>query len=236
MGWTTMGRFIGLSLLYLVSDNGRQREQSGLAAWCWRAERKMLLNRFEYLLMNNPLRALVQRRFEAPRLLEMGGSASGGVALELGCGRGVGAELILDRFGVDSVDAFDLDPRMVGLARRRLRGRPARFWVASGAELPAADDTYDAVFDFGILHHVRDWRRGLAEVARVLRPGGHFYAEEVLEPFIRRTRWLFDHPRADRFDAEQFRDAVEVSGLSVVDWRQQWGWLAWYVAEKPARS
>ena len=83
----------------------------------------MLLNRFEYLLMNNPLRAAVQRRFEAPRLLEIGGMGTGGAALEIGCGRGVGAELILDLFGVDSVDAFDLDPRMVGLARRRLAGR-----------------------------------------------------------------------------------------------------------------
>lgn len=86
--------------------------------------------------------------------------------------------------------------------------------------------------DFGILHHIRDWRRSLAEVARVLKPGGCFYAEEILEPFIRRTRWLLEHPRADRFDAEQFRVAIEESGLVVVDWRQSWGWVAWYAARK----
>ena len=195
----------------------------------------MLLNRFEYLLMNNRLRAAIQRRFEAPRLLALGGACAGGTALELGCGRGVGAELILDLFGVDSVEAFDLDPRMVTLARRRLAAgrRPARFWVGSGIAIPAADGSYDAVVDFGILHHIRDWRRSLAEVARVLKPGGCFYAEEILEPFIRRTRWLLEHPRADRFDAEQFRVAIEQSGLAVVDWRQSWGWVAWYAARKP---
>ena len=36
------------------------------------------------------------------------------------------------------------------------------------------------MFDFGIIHHVPQWRRALAEVARVLKPGGRFYAEEVL--------------------------------------------------------
>jgi ubiquinone/menaquinone biosynthesis C-methylase UbiE len=195
----------------------------------------MLLNRFEYLLMNNPLRAAVQRRFEAPRLLEMGGAETGGAALEIGCGQGVGAELILDLFGVDSVEAFDLDPRMVSLARRRLAAgrRPARFWVGSATSIPAVDESYEAVFDFGILHHVRDWPRALAEVARILKPGGRFYAEEVLEPFIRRTRWLLEHPRADRFDADEFRLAIEESGLAVVDWRQSWGWVGWYAAVKP---
>ena len=65
--------------------------------------------------MNNPLRALIQRRFEAARLLRMGGPMEGGSALEIGCGRGVGVQLILDLFGADAVDAFDLDPRMVAL-------------------------------------------------------------------------------------------------------------------------
>ena len=48
----------------------------------------MLLNRFEYRLMNNPLRAALQRHCEARRLLTMGGAMNGGVALEIGCGRG----------------------------------------------------------------------------------------------------------------------------------------------------
>lgn len=88
----------------------------------------MRLNKLELALMNNPLRAAIQRHFEAPRLLRMGGPMCGGRALEIGCGRGVGTELILDLFEAAAVDAFDLDPRMVALARRRLRQR-GRSWL-----------------------------------------------------------------------------------------------------------
>ena len=74
----------------------------------------MLLNRIEFALMNNPVRAASQRFFEASRLVRMGGRMNGGRALEIGCGRGVGAEIVLDLFGAAGVDAFDMDPRMGG--------------------------------------------------------------------------------------------------------------------------
>src|SRR5829696_9453257 len=133
----------------------------------------MLLNRFEKALMNNPARAVLQRHFEAPRLLDMGGPVRG-VALEVGCGRGVGTELVLDVFGAARVDAFDLDPHMVELARHRLasRGGRARLWVGDVLHVPAEDATYDAAFDFGIIHHVVPWRDALREIWRVLKPGG----------------------------------------------------------------
>lgn len=132
----------------------------------------MLLNRFEYALMNDPVRAAIQRYFEARRLLRMGGAISGGRALEV--------------FGAGSVDAFDLDPRMVAQARTRLSGYGSRvrLWVGDASAISVPDGTYDAVFDFGIIHHVPEWRRAAAEVHRALKPGGRIYAEEVLRRFI----------------------------------------------------
>ncbi|MEN8181338.1 MAG: class I SAM-dependent methyltransferase [Myxococcota bacterium] len=198
----------------------------------------MLLNRLEYALMNNPIRAAIQRHFEARRLLRMGGAMGGGRALEIGCGRGVGTELILGGFGADSVDAFDLDPRMVAQARARLspHGSRARLWVGDANAISAPDATYDAVFDFGIIHHVLEWRGALAEIQRVLKPGGCFYAEEVLRRFIVHpiTRRLLEHPQSDRFDSASFVRELEASGLDCIATEELWGAFAWFTARKRA--
>ena len=138
----------------------------------------MKLNAAEKFLMNNPLFTALQRRREAPLLAQFGGRLAGGRALEIGCGRGVGTELIFRRFGAREEHAFDLNPDMVTQARKRLGGYPAGcldLYVADATAIPELDAGFDAVFDFGIVHHVPDWETALTEVARVLKPGGRFY-------------------------------------------------------------
>ena len=200
----------------------------------------MILNRLEFLLMNNPIRAAVQRHFEARRFLRMGGPVPGVRALEIGCGRGVGAEVILDVFGAATVDAFDLDPRMVAMAQRRLRSRgpQVRLWVGDAAGINAGDAAYDAVFDFGIIHHVPKWRDVLAEIHRVLRPGGFFFAEEPVggllnHPFMQR---LFEHPVEDRFEAADFRSSLRAAGLILLKEEHLLHTMFWFVASKPVTA
>lgn len=65
--------------------------------------------------MNNPTRAALQRHVEVRCLKQLGGVLRGGKVPEIGCGRGIGTRLILDEFGAEHVDAFDLDPEMVEL-------------------------------------------------------------------------------------------------------------------------
>ncbi|MGD0526660.1 MAG: class I SAM-dependent methyltransferase [Polyangiaceae bacterium] len=195
----------------------------------------MLLNTVEKALMNNPVRGAIQRRFEGRRLLAMGGPVPGGHVLEMGCGRGVGTEIIFDLFGAGRVDAFDLDPAMVALAQRRLRGRLARVSVGDAERIDAPDATYDAVFDFAIVHHVPDWRAALREAYRVLKPGGRFYAEEVLAKLIHHPLWrrVLEHPMEDRFDRDGFARGLEDAGFRVTASREMLGQLAWFVAERP---
>lgn len=183
----------------------------------------MLMNQLETLAVNNPARRALQRHLEVPTLRRLGGRTPGAHVLEIGAGSGYGTRLILDQFGAASVTAIDLDPAMVTRARSRLRryGTAARVEQGSADDLHAPDGTYDAVFDFAIIHHVRNWRDALAEVARVLRPGGKFYFVEVTATALARPtyRKLFDHPTHDRFTAGQFLAALDDHHLHAAE---QW--------------
>ena len=78
----------------------------------------MKLNTVEYWGMNNPIRGLIQRRLEAPRLKTLcNGQAD--TILEIGCGQGVGAGIICDLFSPREYVGIDLDPKMVARAKKR---------------------------------------------------------------------------------------------------------------------
>jgi ubiquinone/menaquinone biosynthesis C-methylase UbiE len=147
----------------------------------------MRLNWLGRASMNNAVRAWGQR-YAASRLERLGGRIEGRRALEVGCGRGVGAEIILEKFGAASVEAIDLDPKMVDRARRRLAAYdPTRVRISVGnvTSIQAADSMFDAVFDFGAIHLEPQWRQALGEVRRVLKPGGKFFFEWVTDRFLR---------------------------------------------------
>lgn len=180
----------------------------------------MKLNRVEKALMNNPIRAAVQWGYEARLLERLGGRLEGQRVLEIGCGRGVGTEILLRRFGAGEVRAFDLDPDMVEQARRRLAAYPASRWqvtVGDATAIAGPDESFDAVVDFGIIHHVPDWKAAVAEVRRVLRPGGRFFFEEVTRQAL--DRWFYrtflEHPSTNRFSSEEFLAELERQGIRV---------------------
>ena len=187
----------------------------------------MKLNAIEKFLMNNPLRAAIQRHYEAPRLERLGGRLDGMRVLEIGCGRGVGTEILLKRFGAAHVHATDLDPQMVELAGKRLSNYiPARATVevADASCIPAEDNTYDAVVDFGIIHHIPVWQEAIPELTRVLKPGGRFIFEEVTRQAL--ERWLYRtflvHPEKNRFSSDEFLAALEANGIHVGENYEHW--------------
>jgi len=99
--------------------------------------------------------------------------ASGSRAiLEVGCGTGAFAERMTTDNPGSTVIATDQSERFVELTAAR--GVDAR--SADVQDLPFADDSFDLVSALWMLYHVPDLDRGLAEIRRVLRPGGRFLA------------------------------------------------------------
>jgi SAM-dependent methyltransferase len=109
--------------------------------------------------INLGLRMLPAKRFES--VLEVGYGA-GAVLLALGSAAG-------KMHGID----LDADPNLVH-ALLAMHGYEANLVKGSVYEMPYADGEFDLVVSFSVFEHLREYSRGLKDVARVLRPGGLF--------------------------------------------------------------
>jgi ubiquinone/menaquinone biosynthesis C-methylase UbiE len=100
----------------------------------------------------------------------------GDTVVDIGCGPGAGARYAA-RLGA-AVIGVDPAPVMLRVARGLTRSRNVRYVEGSAEVLPVADGAATVVFAIATVHHWRDVDAGLAEVRRVLRPGGRFVAIE----------------------------------------------------------
>jgi len=103
------------------------------------------------------------------------GLGEGGRVLDVGCGTGGGVRALAARFpGVGLVVGIDKSETMVAEARARtdVDAERVEFRVADAHELPFSDASFDATFSLRVFEIVGEPRRVLAEMARVLRPGG----------------------------------------------------------------
>ena len=92
--------------------------------------------------------------------------------LEIGCG--MGTDLLQFARGGARCVGIDLTPRSVEITRHRFRLYDAAgaFMISDGEHLPFPDESFDAVYSNGVLHHTPDTAGAIREVHRVLRPGG----------------------------------------------------------------
>lgn len=124
------------------------------------------------------------REYEA--LAERIAAASPGRLLDWGCGWGQVTALLRAR-GVDSLP-FDYRPDEAEPGEAALERYPEIVCTFSPepVALPFQDASFDAVLSCGVLEHVKDPRASLAELHRVLRPGGRLYVIKLPN----RTSWL----------------------------------------------
>ncbi len=177
----------------------------------------MKLNWAERLVVNNPVRVW-QQKLEIKWFQRIIAPVKETVFLEVGCGRGAGAKLILKNFHPSRLYALDLDLKMILKARDYLLPQTQSqtpLFVGDAIALPYGNNSMDAVFGFGFLHHVRDWRAALAQIARVLKVGGIYYMEELYPGLYQNflTRHILLHPCKDRFLSRDLKTALHQQNL-----------------------
>ena len=98
--------------------------------------------------------------------------------LEVSCGHGGGASYLARTLHPKTYTALDLNPAGISFCKQRHRVGGLNFVQGDAENLPFEASAFDAVINVEASHCYPDFPRFLAEVARVLRPGGHFlYAD-----------------------------------------------------------
>lgn len=153
--------------------------------------------------------SLFNAYYDRPAMIRLAGDVSGRRILDAGCGTGpLTAEL---RTRGALMTGLDGSPAMLEHARRRL-GDDVPLHVADLAQpLPFADDSFDDVVSSLVLHYLEDWTAPLAEIRRVLRPGGRLILS-VNHPTVR----VVTNPDEDYFATTQFSDEFELAGERAV--------------------
>jgi len=142
---------------------------------------------------------------------------AGDTVLDLGCGSGYAGRALRDTRDAGRVYGLDGSPEMARNARSYTDDPRVSYLVGDFDALPLSDGAVDHVWSMEAFYYAADPEHTLAEVARVLRPGGTFYcAVNYYEENVHSHAWA---ERIDvemtRWSAAEYREAFDAAGLVV---------------------
>jgi len=143
----------------------------------------------------------------------------GDVVLDLGTGSGYAARALRDTKRAGRAYGLDGSPEMARNARGYTDDPRVGFLVGDFDHLPFADDSVDHVFTMEAFYYANDPRETLAEVRRVLRPGGTFFcAVNYYEENVHSHDWQENiDVEMTRWSAREYREAFREAGLHVAE-------------------
>jgi SAM-dependent methyltransferase len=183
-------------------------------------------------LAKTPVTLALWRTLECRALAAVPATAP---VLDLGCGDGIFGSLLFPH----GLDVIGLDASLSEAALARRTGTYRGVLAANIESIPLADASVATVFSNCVMEHVDHLDRALAEIARVLRPGGTFAfttPSERFTEFFSYPRWLARlglgslgrrwerfrndyHHHVNLFGPDLWRVRVEAAGLRVVEQR-----------------
>jgi SAM-dependent methyltransferase len=108
----------------------------------------------------------------APLFLDFAGLAAGERVIDIGCGTGSLTFALPERANISTVEAIDYEEQFIEAARERNIDPRINIQKGDACNLPFADRQFDRALSMLVLHFVSDPQRAVAEMQRVVRPGG----------------------------------------------------------------
>jgi len=141
----------------------------------------MKMGRFEKMFVNSPTHS-GKVALQAVRRLANLNILPKQTYLDVGCGNGAAAFRIAAEYDLN-VTGIDIDPEQIHLAQQRApRLGLIRFLVGDATCLPFKEAEFDLAATQKTTHHIRNWGAALAEIVRVLKPGGYFIYSDLVAP------------------------------------------------------
>jgi SAM-dependent methyltransferase len=152
--------------------------------------------------------------------------------VDVGCGNGAFTELLVQRCAPVEVEGVDPSEGQLAFARTRPAARVAKFHLGDAMALPFPAGIFDAAVMALVIFFVPDPAKGVAEMVRVVRPGGTVaaYAWDILgggfplEPLRIEMRAMgmtpLDPPSASASRTEALRNLWTAAGLEAIETRE----------------
>jgi ubiquinone/menaquinone biosynthesis C-methylase UbiE len=152
--------------------------------------------------------------------------------IDVGCGNGAFSELLVERCAPAEVEGIDPSQGQIDYARQRPAARLANFNIGNAMALPFSDNAFDAATMALVIFFVPEPAKGVAEMARVVRPGGTVaaYAWDILgggfpqEPIRIEMRAMgltpVNPPSVEASRIEAMRELWRGAGFDAVETRE----------------
>jgi len=159
-----------------------------------------------------------QHILDAP-MLDRARLSGARTALDVGCGEGRFCRMLR----AEGIEATGIDPTPSLLAQARARDPQGRYELAKAESLPFADASFGLVVSYLTLIDIADIDSAIAEMARVLEPGGALLVAN-LNPFTTAGGWVEDAAGERRMQIRDYlstrADRVGWRGIEIVNWHR----------------